>query len=150
MPQRVLIGAHPLTAGSGIYVSKPGFDVTTLDPDEVTHYPNFALNSKAGRMANIVQAGTCEQGATVSHPSIGGGSIPLVIFHRLKANGGFDPHEIARFLDPQIGPTRIENLSRWRIIQTSTTFRIVVNVRRIADPISGANFRYTVLNQAID
>lgn len=149
MATRVQIGAHPLTTGTGIYASKPGFDVSALDPDNASHYANFALNTKAGRMANVLQAGTCTQGATVSHPAIGGGSIPLVIFNRTMSNGGFNPHEIARFLSPAISPTTVENLSRWRIIQSATTFRIEVNVRMIPDSITGANFRYTVLNLGI-
>ena len=62
MAQRVQIGAHPLTSGSGIYASKPGVDVLGLDPDNEAHYRHFALNTKAGRMANVIQAGTCLRG----------------------------------------------------------------------------------------
>jgi hypothetical protein len=150
MVQRVLMGEHPLSPGTGIYASKPGSDVVGLSPGNAAHYPLFALNSKGGRMANVLQAGTCTQGATVTHPAIGGGAIPLVIFHRAMSNGGFNPHEIARNLNTPTNATMIENLSRWRIIQSSTTFRIVVQARNVSDPITGATFRYTVLNLAIN
>jgi hypothetical protein len=150
MPNCVQLGSHPQTTGTGIYASVPGQDVLGLNPDNPSHYPYFALNTKMGRMANVIQAGVCMQDEYVNHPQIGGGSIPLVIFQRVLANGGFDPHEIARFLNTPVNSTVVENLSRWRIEQTAWSFAVRVNTRRLSDPITGAYFRYTVLNQAIN
>jgi hypothetical protein len=148
MVERVLIGNHPLAAGSGMYATKDGFDVTSADPDNAAHRARFALNTRGGKMANVLQAGTCTQGARVAHASIG--AIPFVLYHRLFANGGFNPHEIACNLDSTLTPSACENLSKWRISQSTTGFTILTREANVPDPTTGATFRYIVFNLPVD
>lgn len=147
---RVILGKHPLSSVLGVYVTRDGFNVENADPDNVAHAARFAVNTRWPQQANILQAGTCNQGATVTHPALGGSRIPYVLFHRLLGGTGYDPHEISRQLrtnDTGLVVLEAEHMSRWRVTHFNTTsFKIDLHWVKVPDPTTGATFKYIVFN----
>ena len=82
MVWRALIGQHP-TGHQGLFISKPGYDALACDP---TNHSQWMFSSAAGRMANILQAGTSNLDQVVTIPDIG--YYPWYYFDRYDPSSG--------------------------------------------------------------
>lgn len=144
MAGRVIIGKHPNYPYTGVFVSTPGSEVAARDPTSRT---GLALSSQWPAIANVIASGTCGIDTVVPYPGVVSGFRPYVYFQRLIGTG-YHPHEIYGYMvfsAPDF-VNEYEKCSRWRVVQTSTSFRIVKNARIYADTISSATFRYVLFN----
>jgi len=147
---RVVIGRHPVAAGTGIYIALPGQDVAAYNP---TARDGLSLSSDWPQVACVVGSGLCALGAFVPYPSVVSGFLPYVQFNRLLSTG-YDTHETAVFLT-QIyrgGPFTVqeEHRSRWLCSQGSSGFTIVRSPGGYTDSgAADAVFRYVLFNMSV-
>ena len=88
MSQRVLLGQHP-SLGSGLFVSKPGYDVTNAANE------NLMFSSADPDSTRFIQSGSCGFGANstgtqnIAITANVGGVAPIVnIFSVVQGPGG--------------------------------------------------------------
>lgn len=143
MADRVIIGKHPNYAYTGIFVSTPGTDVKGRDPTDRT---GLALSSQWPMIANVIASGTCGLDEVVPYPSVVSGFRPYVHFQR-RVGTGYHMHEMWGYNVMELERiTAYEKCSRWRVIQTNASFRIVKMARIYPDDITSASFRYVLFN----
>ncbi|MEZ0169939.1 hypothetical protein [Microvirga sp. TS319] len=143
MPDRGILGKHPNYPYTGIFVSTPGVDVSARNPTDRT---GLALSSQWPVIANVIASGTCGLDEVVPYPSVVSGFRPYVHFQR-RVGTGYHMHEMWGYNALELERiVAYEKCSRWRVVQTSSGFRIVKNARVYTDTIASASFRYVLFN----